>query len=225
MSNIVIIDYGSGNLRSVAKAFEHVVSSSRRVVVSANPADLVMASHIILPGVGAYGDCMRGLSAISGMLDMLNEQVVVKKKNFLGICVGMQMMFERGFEHGEHRGLGWLKGDVVYLKQAANVPAKASVVGSGTINDHAALKIPHIGWNNLLLQRYHPVVKNLPDGEHVYFVHSYYAQAVADNIIASTDYGALIAALVAHENMLGMQFHPEKSQQAGLKLLKNFVES
>lgn len=202
---VIIIDYGSGNLRSVAKAFEHV-AKEKKILVTKNPHDLVNASHIVLPGVGAYGDCMKGLSALPGMVETLSEQVLSDKKNFLGICVGMQLLFERGLEHGEHKGLGWLKGDVVKLS-----PSDVS------------LKIPHMGWNGLSKKREHPLLSGIENGEHVYFVHSYHAKAENSDILATTDYGGDVVAMVAKDNIMGTQFHPEKSQKAGLVILQNFL--
>lgn len=201
---LAIIDYGSGNLRSVAKAFEHV-AEGKKILVTSQASDLATASHIVLPGVGAYGDCMRGLHSLSGMIEALNEQILQKQKKFLGICVGMQMMFERGLEHGEHQGLRWLKGQVIKL-------------------DAPSLKIPHMGWNNLTIRCEHPMMRGINNGEHVYFVHSYHAQcANPSDILAMTDYGGDIAAIVGRDNMVGVQFHPEKSQQAGLRILSNFI--
>ncbi len=158
MTSIVIIDYGSGNLRSVAKAFERVASS---VTVSSDSRLFESASHIVLPGVGAFADCMAGLSAIPDMLDNLHRQVIENKKWFLGVCVGMQMLFENGYEHGIHKGMGWLKGDVVPIVSST-------------------LKIPHMGWNNLEIKQNSPLLTGINDGEHAYFVHSYYAK-IADN--------------------------------------------
>jgi glutamine amidotransferase len=146
---ITIIDYGSGNLRSVAKAFEQVAGDNMQVEVSDSASSLERATHIVLPGVGAYGDCMRGLSSLPGMLDALSEQVHAKKKPFLGICVGMQMLFEQGHEHGVHSGLGWLKGEVVPLAP----------------QDHA-LKVPHMGWNELQVQHAHPLLSGIESGSH-----------------------------------------------------------
>lgn len=200
----VIIDYGSGNLRSVAKAFEHVSKSP--VAVSSKAPDLKQASHIVLPGVGAFGDCMDGLKALPGMLDALQEEVIAKKKLFLGICVGMQMLFERGLEHGTHPGLGWLKGEVGLLKP-----------------DNKALKIPHMGWNELAIEREHKLLSGIKGGAHAYFVHSYCAYGDASDIIATTGYGQKITAVVAKGNIMGTQFHPEKSQETGLKLIGNFL--
>lgn len=204
MASIVIIDYGSGNLRSVAKAFERVGSN---VIVTSDAGILKSASHIVLPGVGAFADCMAGLAALPDMLDSLHEQVIVKKKWFLGICVGMQMLFERGHEHGIHKGLGWLKGDVIPLSSEP-------------------LKIPHIGWNELKIKRESPLLAGVKDGDHAYFVHSYYAKLEdASQLLASVEYGEDIAAIVGKDNIFGTQFHPEKSQKTGLMILENFVRS
>ena len=202
---LAIIDYGSGNLRSVAKAFEHV-AAGKKILVTSDAKDLASASHIVLPGVGAYGDCMRGLTALDGMIAALNEQILQNKKPFLGICVGMQLMFERGLEHGEHKGLGWLAGEVVKL-----TPSDPS------------LKIPHMGWNNLTIKRDHPILRGIQSGEHLYFVHSYAARTTPENILATTDYGGEVVAVVGRDNIMGTQFHPEKSQASGLAILKNFL--
>ena len=204
--SLAIIDYGSGNLRSVAKAFEHV-ADGKKVAIVTTPEMLRDASHIVLPGVGAFGDCMRGLKALPGMVAALGEQVVKQGKPFLGICVGMQMLFEKSYEHGTHEGLGWLKGIV------APIPGEKH-----------ALKIPHMGWNELKLTGEHALMKGLKSGDHTYFVHSYYAACrdVSD-MLATTFYGQTLAAVVGRDNILGTQFHPEKSQETGLKLLKNFL--
>ncbi len=203
MTSIVIIDYGSGNLRSVARAFERVAGS---VVVSSDSRLLADASHIVLPGVGAFADCMAGLSALPGMLENLHEQVINRRKNFLGICVGMQMLFECGHEHGVHTGLGWLAGEVVPLSPSGG------------------LKIPHMGWNELKLLKKSPLLAGIKDGDHAYFVHSYHAvQKDNSETLATVDYGGMVAAVVGRENIYGTQFHPEKSQKTGLKLLENFV--
>jgi len=202
----VIIDYGSGNLRSVAKALEYV--SEKKILVSSAATDLKDASRIILPGVGAFADCMQGLGSLPGMLDALFEEVLQKKKNFLGICVGMQMLFERGHEYGVHNGLGWIQGEVTALHTT-----------------HSTLKIPHMGWNELTIQREHPLLKNISNGNHAYFVHSYHANCKdISDVIATTEYGQKITAVVARDNVMGTQFHPEKSQTTGLALLKNFVD-
>jgi glutamine amidotransferase len=210
--NVAIIDYGSGNLRSAAKAFEYAAAATGHTVrIASSPEALREASHIVLPGVGAFADCMHGLEAVTGMRAALEEQVMKRKKPFLGICVGMQMLFETGYEHGTHKGLGWLKGEVVKI--------------GGTEGFPAALKIPHMGWNDLTLTRPgHPLLNGIADGDHAYFVHSYHAVCDAqDDTIATTDYGGALAAIVAHGNIMGTQFHPEKSQQTGLKLIGNFL--
>jgi imidazole glycerol-phosphate synthase subunit HisH len=208
---VAIIDYGSGNLRSAEKAVARAIADgglSARAVVT-DQADVVrQAGRIVLPGVGAFADCMRGLRAVPGMVDALTEAVRQRGVPFLGICVGMQLMAARGLEHGAHEGLGWIAGDVVRI----------------TPSD-PALKIPHMGWNTLCVSRSHPVIAHVQNDEsHAYFVHSY-AFAVENDrdIAANTDYGGPIAAVVARDNMIGTQFHPEKSQAVGLQLLQNFV--
>ena len=203
----VVIDYGSGNLRSVTKSLERVAPEGFEITVSSDPKSLALASHIVLPGVGAFADCVRGLTEISGMVDALEREVRERKKPFLGICVGMQMLFERGLEHGVHKGLGWFEGEVV------------------KIDVSASLKIPHMGWNELnIMQPTHPLLKNINTGDHAYFVHSYHAVCKnASDVIATTDYGAALTAIVAKDNIMGAQFHPEKSQAAGLQLLNNFL--
>lgn len=206
---VALIDYGSGNLRSAAKAFEKASLGTRHEIqVTNNPKELALASHIVLPGVGAFADCMAGLAAVPGMLDALQEHVIINKKPFFGICVGMQMMLERGFENGEHRGLGWVAGDVVPI-----TPKDSSY------------KIPHMGWNELVInQADHPLLGRINAGEHVYFVHSYHAVCGdKNNVLATVEYGASIAAIIAKDNMMGTQFHPEKSQAAGLAIITNFL--
>jgi len=202
---VAIIDYGSGNLRSVAKAFERVAANPSDIQVTRSAEVVQAASHIVLPGVGAFADCMAGLRALPGMLDTLQQEVITRGKQFLGICVGMQMLFEKGHEHGVHDGLGWLKGEVVPLSPASQ------------------LKIPHMGWNDLQITGQHPLLNNIKTGDHAYFVHSYHATARADDMLATTNYGQTIAAVVGRDNIMGTQFHPEKSQETGLALLKNFL--
>lgn len=201
-SSVVIIDYGSGNLRSVAKAFER---TNAKVTISSDVSLLESASHIVLPGVGAFGDCMAGLSAIPDMLSVLNEQVRARGKWFLGICVGMQMLFDNGYENGIHKGLSWISGEVVPIKSMG-------------------LKIPQMGWNELKIMQDSPILKSVTSGDHAYFVHSYHAKLV-DNLqlLAVTEYGENITAIVAKDNIFGTQFHPEKSQRTGLKIIENFV--
>ncbi len=209
--SVVIIDYGSGNLRSAAKAFEHAVAAAGldlTVEVTARADDVVRASHVVLPGVGAFADCKQGLEALPGMADALERAVVRQAKPFLGICVGMQLMATTGREHGEHAGLGWIPGAVVALE-----PADRS------------LKIPHMGWNELCLKGpVHPVFEGIAAGSHAYFVHSYgYACADPAHVLATVEYGGAVTAVVGRDNMVGTQFHPEKSQATGLRLITNFL--
>ena len=213
MSGLVaIIDYGSGNLRSAEKAIAKAVHDgglANRVVVTGDPEAVHGAERIVLPGVGAFADCMDGLRAAPGMVEALSDAVRRRGAPFLGICVGMQLMATRGLEHGTHEGLNWIKGDVVRL--APSDPA---------------LKIPHMGWNTLRSLRPHPVIAHLdtPAEPHAYFVHSFCLRASqANDVLADTDYGGAIAAVIGRDNMIGTQFHPEKSQAVGLKLLENFV--
>ncbi len=209
---IALIDYGSGNLRSAAKAFERVLSDLGRsdtVAVTADPDVVAKADRIVLPGVGAYGDCRAGIDALGGMNEALNEAVITKGQPFLGICVGMQLMATAGFEYGEHAGFGWIPGQVRAL-----APADKS------------LKIPHMGWNELLWVGYqeHPVLKGLANGHHAYFVHSFHMiPEVSEHLLAVTDYGGPVTAAIGRDNMVGTQFHPEKSQAVGLKLIENFL--
>ena len=207
----VIIDYGSGNLRSAAKAFERAARDSgieAEVAVSADAAALATASHIVLPGVGAFADCKRGLAAVPGMIEALEEQVVRGGKPFLGICVGMQLMADRGLEFETVAGLGWIPGDVVVL----------------TPSDRA-LKVPHMGWNELELKGAgHPVLAGIKSGDHAYFVHSYHlAASDPAQVLATVEYGGAVTAIVGRDNLVGTQFHPEKSQEAGLRLIANFL--
>ncbi len=208
---IAIIDYGSGNLRSAAKAFERASTRAcigAQIVVTNDPDDLDDASHIVLPGVGAFADCMSGLTAIDGMREALNRNVIDCGKPFLGICVGMQLMAERGVEHGLHQGLGCIQGEITPI----NAQGKS-------------LKIPHMGWNDLdIIQSDHPVFQDISSGVHTYFVHGF-ALTGADpgQILARVDYEGDIAAVVGRDNLLGTQFHPEKSQKTGLKLIENFL--
>ena len=208
--SIAVVDYGSGNLRSVAKALTRAVAEagrSDRVLVTADPEEVRRAGRIVLPGVGAFADCMRGLTGLPGMRQVLEEQVIEGGRPFLGICVGMQLMAEWGREHGDHRGLGWLAGEVVPL-----VPADP------------ALKVPHMGWNELTVRRDHPLLAGIAPGAHAYFVHSYRFKAASDAVCAETSYGGPVAALVGRDNLAGTQFHPEKSQAVGLRLIANFLE-
>lgn len=207
--SVVIIDYGSGNLHSTLKAFEHVAQPlGLKVSLTQSPAALAKASHIVLPGVGAFADCMRGIESIGGMREALEENVQKKKKPFLGICVGMQLLAEKGLEHGEHKGLGWLKGEVSAIQ-----PADAS------------FKIPHMGWNDLKLRKKHALLAGIESGKHAYFVHSYAMRcANAEDVLATVDYAGEVVAVVGRGNIMGTQFHPEKSQETGLALIGNFLQ-
>ena len=212
--SVAIIDYGSGNLHSARKAFERAAREaglSREVRVTARPEDVLAADHVVLPGVGAFADCRRGLNRVSGMVEALDEAVRRQGKPFLGICVGAQLMATRGLEHEVVDGLNWIKGDVAAIKPR-----------------DPALKIPHMGWNTLDMRRSHPLLEGLRTGEkglHAYFVHSYqlYADDAGD-VVATADYGGPVTAIVARGNIAGTQFHPEKSQMLGLKLIANFLK-
>ena len=210
---IVIVDYESGNLHSAHKAVEraardHAVSAE--VLVSRDPGVVLRADRVILPGVGAFADCKSGLVAVAGMIEAINEFAICRAKPFLGICVGMQLMARRGLEFGETPGLGWFAGDVALIE---------------TTDD--TLKVPHMGWNTLDLHRPHPLLEGIaagPDGLHAYFVHSYHMVLdEPDTCIATSQHGQAITAMVARDNLAGTQFHPEKSQTLGLRLLANFL--
>ena len=211
--SVAIVDYGSGNLHSAAKAFERAARAAGLddpIVVTSDPARGADADRIVLPGVGAFADCRRGLDAVPGMVEALTRSVVERRRPFMGICVGMQLMATRGLEHVTSQGLDWIHGDVKAIRPA-----------------DAVLKIPHMGWNNLQQNRPHPLLDGIATGEHglhAYFVHSY-ALAPQDpqDVVATVDYGGPVTAIVAKDNMVGTQFHPEKSQALGLKLIANFL--
>jgi imidazole glycerol-phosphate synthase subunit HisH len=211
MSLVALIDYGSGNLRSVEKALERAArerASGHTVAVTADPAVAAKAERIVLPGVGAFADCMRGLLALPGMVEALSDAVLKRGVPFLGICVGMQLLASVGREFGDHKGLGWIPGEVVRIAPS-----------------DTALKIPHMGWNELNFTRPHPLFAGLEPGVHAYFVHSYVIRpADAAHVLATCDYGGPFAAAVGRDNIAGTQFHPEKSQAAGLTILGNFLE-
>ena len=208
----VIVDYGSGNLHSAAKAFERAAreGGGEKIEVSNDPDAVRRADRVVLPGVGAFADCRRGLDAVPGMIDALNETVRGKGMPFFGICVGMQLMAERGREYEVTPGLGWIKGEVNRIAPADKT-----------------LKIPHMGWNTLD-SKSHPVLAGIPlgpQGLHAYFVHSYQLNAQNDgDVIACADYGGPVTAMVGRGNMVGTQFHPEKSQKLGLALISNFLK-
>jgi glutamine amidotransferase len=203
--SVAIVDYGSGNLHSAAKAFERMADEP--ILVTADPGAVAAADRIVLPGVGAFGDCWGGLNALDGMVEALEAAVIGGGRPFLGICVGMQLMAARGLEHGEFPGLGWIAGEVTQLRPA-----------------DPALKVPHMGWNELVVRRPHPVLETLPADAHMYFVHSY--QFITENpahVLATTDYGAPVTAMIGRDNMIGSQFHPEKSQKSGLAFIDAFL--
>lgn len=206
--NIAIIDCGAGNLHSVRKAFARVMPAGAQLDVVTDAAALAAATHIVLPGVGAFADCMQGLSSLPGMRDALEKKVLRDKTPFFGICVGMQMLFQRGHEHGTTEGLGWFDGEVTRI-----TPTDTS------------LRVPHMGWNRLRQHHASPVLHGLSAADHVYFVHSYAATgARAEEVLATVDYGGEIVALIGRENIVASQFHPEKSQRAGLAMIRNFLE-
>ena len=210
---VAVVDYGSGNLRSVAKALERAAREAgrdQRIVVTRDPEVVRGAERVVLPGVGAFADCRRGLDAVAGMVEALEETVRLKGRPFLGICVGMQLMAERGREYTVTAGLGWIAGEVDRI-----APADGS------------LKIPHMGWNTLNALKPHPLLHGLPlgpSGLHAYFVHSYQLRTDdGADLVAEADYGGPVTAMVARDCYAGTQFHPEKSQRLGLGLIANFL--
>jgi glutamine amidotransferase len=207
---VAIVDYGSGNLRSAAKAFARAARENEvpaEVKVTSAPEAIAAADSIVLPGVGAFADCRRGLMAVSGLEAALHEAVMIRARPFLGICVGMQLLADAGREFETVEGLGWIGGDV-----AAIAPADAG------------LKIPHMGWNEIERRSAHPLLAGLGAGVHAYFVHSYHFRlADPTDLVATTDYGGPLAAVIGRDNLAGTQFHPEKSQEAGLRLIGNFL--
>jgi len=207
---VAIVDYGSGNLRSAAKAFERAAreaGTQERVLVTSDPREVADAARIVLPGVGAFADCRAGLYGVPGMVEALQREVIERGKPFLGICVGMQLMATRGVEYGIHAGLDWIAGDVVRIE-----PGK----------DH--LKIPHMGWNELRDLKAHPLLEGIAECDHAYFVHSFQLAATRpETVLAVVDYGGPITAMVGRDNLAGTQFHPEKSQATGLRLIANFL--
>ena len=212
--SVAIVDYGSGNLHSAAKAFERAARESghdQPILVTREPDAIRRADRIVLPGVGAFADCRRGLDNVPGMIAALKETVRDKGRPFLGICVGMQLMAERGREYQVTEGLGWVRGEV---DKIAPTDRK--------------LKIPHMGWNTLNVLNPHPLLEGIPlgpDGLHAYFVHSYHLNAAdRSDLVAQTDYGGPVTAIVSHGSAVGTQFHPEKSQRLGLALIANFLK-
>jgi glutamine amidotransferase len=211
MERIALIDYGSGNLRSAEKAFQAVartLSREREIVPTDDAAYIAAADRVVLPGVGAFRACMDALKARAGLVEAMTEAVQKRGVPFLGVCVGMQLLASRGLEFGEHEGLGWIPGEVAILKP-----------------DDPHAKVPHMGWNSLLVERAHPILGETSDGTDMYFTHSY-AMTPADpgHVVASVDHGGRFAAAVARANVAGVQFHPEKSQANGLALIGRFLE-
>lgn len=211
---VAIIDYGSGNLRSAEKAFARAAveaGTNASVVVTADPEVVRGADRVVLPGVGAFGDCRDGLAALPGMTDALEDAVIHRAIPFFGICVGMHLMAKKGYEHGVHEGFGWLNGNVHALKPT-----------------DSGLKIPHMGWNTIELTNAgckHPVSSVLTADDHAYFVHSYHMELdEPSNLLGFADYGGQVTAIVGRDTMIGTQFHPEKSQKVGLKLISAFLE-
>jgi imidazole glycerol-phosphate synthase subunit HisH len=210
-ATLALIDYGSGNLRSAERALARAAAESGQrieITVTSDPQTVSRAERIVLPGVGAFADCMAGLAAVPGLIEAMTESVRQRGQPFLGICVGMQLLAGRGHEHGTHAGLGWIEGEVVRL--APHDPT---------------LKIPQMGWNELdLLQGGHPLLEGLVAGDHAYFVHSYrFRPRTPGAVLAEVTYGETVAAMVTEENIAGTQFHPEKSQRVGLRILSNFL--
>jgi imidazole glycerol-phosphate synthase subunit HisH len=207
---VALIDYGSGNLRSAEKALARVAveaGTGHEIVVTADPRQVEAAERIVLPGVGAFADCMRGVSSIPGMIAALEDKVLKRGTPFLGICVGMQLLAEVGREHGDHKGLGWIPGDVVRISPS-----------------DTTLKIPHMGWNALTICASHPMSDAMNSSD-VYFVHSYCIRpSNRAHVLATTDYAGEIAAIIGRDNIIGTQFHPEKSQTIGLAFLQRFLK-
>ncbi len=212
--SVAIVDYGSGNLHSAAKAFERASRESghdQPIKVTSDPDEVARADRVVLPGVGAFADCRQGLDAIPGMIDALEQTVRKRGRPFFGICVGMQLMAERGREYQVTPGLGWIAGEVDRI-----APSDPD------------LKIPHMGWNTLNMLKTHPLLADIPlgpDGLHGYFVHSYQLNpSQRSDLVAQAEYGGPLTAIVGRDNMVGTQFHPEKSQRLGLKLIANFLK-
>lgn len=203
----VIVDYGSGNLHSAAKAFERMAGPQDRILVTDQVDQIAAADRIVLPGVGAFGDCRAGLMAIDGLYDALQTAVIDKARPFLGICVGMQLMASMGEEHGEYPGFGWIPGRVTAIHPR-----------------DPGLKVPHMGWNNLTHLAAHPVLAGITGESYCYFVHSFHLKTDDPaQCLGQVEYGEDLTAVVGRDNMIGTQFHPEKSQVPGLRLIANFL--
>ncbi|MFA5539549.1 MAG: imidazole glycerol phosphate synthase subunit HisH [Gemmobacter sp.] len=205
----VIVDYDSGNLHSAEKAFQRMAAEAGggRVVVSDRPEEVTRAARIVLPGDGAFPACRAALDARPGLYEAIEEAVTRRGVPFLGICVGMQMLASRGLEYRETPGFGWIPGEVARIAPA-----------------DPALKVPHMGWNDLAVDRSHPVLDGIASGDHAYFVHSWqFRLADPADRLAHVDYGGPVTAIVGRDNIVGTQFHPEKSQTTGLRLIANFL--
>ena len=215
--NLAIIDYGSGNLRSVENAFKNSININKlkfSIEVTNKLTSISKADHLVLPGVGSFPDCKKGLKDIEGLIDLLNNEVICKKKKFLGICVGMQLMVDYSSEKKRTSGFGWLKGNFKKIEKKG-----LDYLG----RDY---KIPHMGWNNLQIEnKIHPIVENIGENEQYYFVHSYFLESKQnDQIIANTTYNHKIPAIIGKDNYVGVQFHPEKSGNSGQKFLYNWLK-
>ena len=209
MTLTVLVDYDSGNLHSAEKAFQRMAAEvgSGRVLVSSRPEDVARADRVVLPGDGAFPACRQALGAFGGLFEAIDEAAMRRAVPFLGICVGMQMLADRGHEYHDTAGFGWIGGDVVRI-----------------VPDAPGLKVPHMGWNDLVIEQAHPVLAGISTGDHAYFVHSYHFQ-VTDPAqrLAHVDYAGEVTAIIGRDNILGTQFHPEKSQTTGLRLIGNFL--
>ena len=204
-----LVDYDAGNLHSAAKAFQRMASETGHgtIVVTSEPDVVARADRIVLPGDGAYPSCRAALHRFTGLAEAIEQAVTVRGRPFMGICIGMQMLATRGLEFEETPGFGWIPGEVVRIEP-----------------EDPALKVPHMGWNDLVVDHPHPVLEGIQTGDHAYFVHSYHFQvAEPAHRLAHVDYGTEITAIVGRDNIVGMQFHPEKSQATGLRLIANFL--
>ena len=209
MGLTVLVDYDSGNLHSAEKAFQRMAAETGagEVIVSARPEDVARADRIVLPGDGAFPACRRALGEHGGLFEAIDEAVTVKGRPFMGICIGMQMLADRGLEYEPTPGFGWIGGEVARITPA-----------------NPALKVPHMGWNDLVIDHPHPILAGVTTGDHAYFVHSYHFR-VADPAqrLAHCDYAGDVTAIVGRDTIVGTQFHPEKSAATGLRIIANFL--
>jgi len=229
MKNIVIINYGSGNIHSAKKAFEKVVADNNlnlNVTVTDDAKELEKAAYIIVPGVGSFGDCVAGIKKIPKMVDAIKDQVLNNKNPFLGICVGMQMLAQYGYEHGKFEGLGLIEGEVAQIE----IRSQEAEISKKTLTTNyqlptTCLKLPHMGWNNLVEIKKNKITEGFTEKDDFYFVHSYHFITDDRNVTAKVNYGSNITAIVNKDNIWGVQFHPEKSQKTGQKIIKNFLNN